>query len=162
MDRSNEFTIRAATNADAESVIALIDRVYREYGDRVHLEKVDRDLVDLENAYARGGFWLLDDGETVRGTVAITPCNDAPDTCYLKRLYLDPALRGTGWGACLLEHAIGRAQQRGLRRMNFWTDVRFTRAHAFYEKHGFVADGRTRTLDDAWEPYTEFFYSRAL
>lgn len=156
-----ELAIRRAANTDSDGVIALIDSVLREYGDRVHLEKADRDLTEIESTY-NGAFWVLCDGEKVLGTVAITCDAQSPEVCFLKRLYLSRTLRGTGWGERLLERAIDAARDAGHTRMHFWTDIRFTRAHAFYERRGFVSDGRTRTLDDAWEPYTEYFYSRDL
>ena len=40
---SGNFYIRPATLADSAALIALIDGVYREYGDRICLENYDAD-----------------------------------------------------------------------------------------------------------------------
>ena len=77
--------------------------------------------------------------------------------CYLKRLYLDARLRGTGAGAQLLEWFLQTARRSGMTRAELWSDVRFERAHAFYRKHGFRNDGEIRAMDDSWQPYREYF-----
>lgn len=159
----SSLTLRPATPEDRDSIIRLIDTVYREYGDRICLDRVDCDLLQLDQHYGPGCFMVLEHPEGgVRGTVAIVPDTDRPEVCWLKRLYLDAGLRGTGWGLRLLEWACDAARAWGARRMEFWSDTRFTRAHAFYEKHGFIRNGVVRTLDDGWAPYSEYFFYREL
>ena len=80
----------------------------------------------------------------------------------MRRLYLDPELRGAGWAQKLVDWAIDRARVLGMQRMELWSDVRFTRAHAFYKKFGFVHEGVEREMDDGWEPYREYFYYREI
>jgi putative acetyltransferase len=49
---------------------------------------------------------------------------------------------------------VGFAHARDARRLELWSDTRFTRAHAFYAKAGFARTGETRFLDDvsrSWE-----------
>jgi hypothetical protein len=46
--------------------------------------------------------------------------------------------------------------------VELWSDTRFTRAHAFFARHGFQRDGRVRSMDDGWLPYQEYFYWRTL
>ena len=67
--------IRPATPADVAPLIALIDRVYREYGDVIYLEGADGDLLDIDRFYrAQGGeFVVLDDAGSVRGAHAVLP-----------------------------------------------------------------------------------------
>ena len=43
--------IRVATQNDSPGIIALIDRVYQEYGDAVNLEGAEADLLDLQTNY---------------------------------------------------------------------------------------------------------------
>lgn len=152
--------LRGFKPEDTEGIIALIDGIYREYGDRVHLEQAEADLKDIPAHFEPGNFQVLDDVGTVRGTVAIAA--DGADVCYLKRLYLDSGLRGQDWADTLLEWAVDAARGLGAQRMALWSDVRFGRAHRFYHKHGFERDGRVRTMNDAWEPYSEYFYAKEL
>ncbi len=154
--------LREYRHGDKDAVIALIDGIYREYGDRVHLEKSEADLVDIPGNYAPGQFMVLDVDDAIRATVAIAPDPQRPGVCYLKRLYLDARLRGTGAGMQLLGWFLETARAMGMRRAELWSDVRFERAHAFYRKHGFVNDGTVRDMDDSWQPYREYFYARDL
>ncbi len=118
--------------------------------------------MDIPANFAPGHFMVLDDAGKIRATVAITPDNQRPGVCFLKRLYLDSNLRGTGAGARLLEWFLNTARDLGMRRAELWSDVRFERAHAFYRKNGFQNDGTTRDMDDAWIPYREYFYFKDL
>ncbi len=154
--------LRPATSADRDGIIALIDGVFREYGDRVFLEDADGDLLDIAAHYGEGLFMVLDDGSRVRGTVALVPLGERPGVCLLRRLYLDAELRGGGWGQGMMEWACSTARALDMARMEFWSDTRFSRAHAFYEKLGYHHGGTVRAMDDGWMPYEEQFYFRDL
>lgn len=156
--------LRPPTAEDVPGVIALVDGVYREYGDRVCLDDADRDLVAIHEHYAQQGgeCVVLVQGERIVGLHAVVPLADQPGVCTFRRLYLDPSLRGTGWGERLMLWAIDRARELGLRRVEFWSDTRFSRAHQFFARLGFERDRRVRTMVDAWEPYQEYFFFREL
>ena len=101
--KPSECRLRPVTNDDADHVIQLIDDVYREYGETMHLEQADRDLKDLQGAYmGRGGsFVVLEQDHEIVGCHATLPVDPAAKLGTLRRLYLAPKLRGQGWG-CLL------------------------------------------------------------
>jgi putative acetyltransferase len=61
-----------------------------------------------------------------------------------------------------MQWAIDWAQTRDMRRLEFWSDARFTRAHAFFGRFGFQRDGRVRSMHDGWMPYAEYFFFREL
>ncbi len=147
---------------DRDAVIALIDGIYREYADRVHLQKSEVDLTDIPANFAPGHFMVLEDAGPIRATVAISPDPERPGVCFLKRLYLDPRLRGTGTGTQLLDWFLETARGLGMKRAELWSDVRFERAHAFYRKHGFQNNGEVREMDDSWQPYREYFFSKEI
>ncbi|MGH7162859.1 MAG: GNAT family N-acetyltransferase [Planctomycetota bacterium] len=153
--------LRTVRAEDREAVIALVDAVYREYGDRVCLERADKDLADLPGSYAEGAFVVLDDAGSVRGSAAVLPAPDLPRVCVLRRFYLPAELRGAGWGRRLLKWTLDWAVRRGVERVELWSDTRFTRGHAFYERHGFRRGGM-REMDDGWTPYREHFFSLEL
>jgi GNAT superfamily N-acetyltransferase len=123
------------------AVLALIGGVFREYGLTFDPSGYDADLTRINAAYrdAGGTFWVLEDDGRVVGTVAVVPLS--ADEVEIKRVYLDPSLRGRGLGAMLVEHAFAWARAHGHRRACLWSDVKFTRAHVMYERLGFVRTG---------------------
>jgi GNAT superfamily N-acetyltransferase len=156
--------LRIATPADQDSIASLIARVFHEYSERICLDAVDCDLVNLESHYFdKGGvFWVLEESGHVLGTSAVVPDDSTRGVCWLKRLYLDSSLRGTNWGRTLMQLAVDWAEEREFSRMVFWSDVRFERAHRFYEKHGCERTGEVRTMDDSYVPYQEYFFTLPL
>ena len=156
------MNLRPARNSDMDSVVRLIDGVYREYGDKICLDDVDKDLGDLVGYYREGLFMVLEEKDEVRGTVALVPSGLRPGICELKRLYLHGSLRGSGWAERLVNWAAEEGRIMNMRRMELWTDTRFERAHAFYRRLGFGFDGVIRIMNDGWEPYREFFFYSEL
>jgi GNAT superfamily N-acetyltransferase len=64
------------------------------------------------------------------------------------RVYVDPALHGSGLGHRLLDQAEAHAIAAGASRLVLWSDTRFDRAHRFYEKRSYVRSGPIRVLED--------------
>lgn len=156
-----EFSIELAFNSDQEQIIRLIDGCYQEYGDRVVLAGDDSDLLDIEGNYRdrQGEFIVVRDNKNrVVGTHAVVPIAQSSNLCTFRRLYLDTRLRGTGIGKALMVWAIDWARTAGFRRVEFWSDTRFARAHAFFEKLGFQTQGETRDMNDGIQPYSEYFF----
>ena len=164
LPRSPAMQIRPFRPTDRDAIVALIDGVYREYGDVIYLEKADADLLDVESRYVAtgGAFVVLDDDGMIRGTHAVLPLDDGNGLCTFRRLYLDTSLRGGEWGNRLMQWAVDWAAARGLRRVEFWSDTRFTRAHRFFERNGFINTGKVRDMDDGAEPYREYFFYQDL
>lgn len=156
--------LRLALPEDQEAIMALIDAVYREYGDRLYTAGADSDLLDIVTHYFNvgGAFIVLDDTGVLRGTHAVLPAAQRPGVCSLHRLYLDTALRGGVWGTRLMDWAIDWARTHGMHRVEFWSDVRFTRAHAFFARFGFQPDGQVRAMDNGAIPYQEYFFARDM
>ena len=155
--------LRPGVVGDQEAIRRLIDSVYREYGDRLFVDDADADLLDIEGNYrARGGeFIVLDDAGQIRGTHAVLPDADDQGVCPLRRLFLEPGLRGWGSGERLMRWALDWAADHAARRLQFWSDTRFERAHAFFAKFGFQ-QGATREMSDGAIPYREYFFSLDL
>jgi putative acetyltransferase len=155
--------IRLARHDDSPAIIDLIADCYAEYDDRVCLEAggAETDLLDLESRYrGQGGeFWVLELEGRIRGSHAALPHPGLPGVCCFRRLYLDRSLRGrTDWGHHLMQVTIDWARDRGFRRVEFWSDTRFQRAHRFFRKFGFEPDGRVREMHDGHEVYSEYFF----
>ena len=143
-----------------DGVLKLIGSIFAEYRLTFEPAGYDADLTRIEDAYMRSGgaFWVLVDGDRVVGTVAVVP--HSPSEVEIKRVYLDASLRGKGVGRKLVEHAIAWAVERGHTRAALWSDVKFTRAHAMYERLGFVRVG-IRDCDDV-DQSREHGYEKVL
>lgn len=156
--------IRPATNEDAPAIIALIDSVLGEWDDAVCLDGAEQDLLDVESAYwqQQGAFVVLEWRGQVIGSHAVLPLDSSPDQCTFKRLYLDPRFRGGTAGRDLMQWNIDWSRAQGFRKIEFWSDTRFHRAHCFFQKFGFVRSGETREMHDSHETYWEYHFSKSL
>src|SRR5687768_12075537 len=123
--RVRRMLLRPFAPADTEGIIALIDGVYREHGDEICLTDADSDLLDIPARYLApgGAFVVLDDQGAIRGSHAVLPFADRPGVCTFRRLYMDPAIRGSGWGETLMQWAFDWAQAHALSRVEFWSDT---------------------------------------
>jgi GNAT superfamily N-acetyltransferase len=142
--------IRPGRDADAEGFIALIGAAWAEYPNCIL--DVDGELPELRAlathfAGAGGALWAAEREGRVIGMIGTRPLREdaAWEIC---RMYVSAEARGASLAQRLLEMAEGHARAAGAARMVLWTDTRFARAHAFYEKHGYVRQGAIRILDD--------------
>jgi putative acetyltransferase len=145
---------------DVPGIHELVAGIYEEYGFRLDLAGVDRMLVD-PGSWCReheGEFWVLVDGDEVRGTVGVLL---SPETSELKGLYVHHSYRRDGWGRRLTVLAMDLARFAGRRSLFLWTDTRFVQAHQFYESLGFRRTGEVRELHDDFNS-REFHFSKAL
>jgi GNAT superfamily N-acetyltransferase len=62
-------------------------------------------------------------------------------SCELAALYVDPDVWRAGVGAAMLGAALAEAAAAGWAEMTLWVLEGNGRARAFYERHGFAADG---------------------
>ncbi len=155
---SESLQLRPVTPADKDGIIALIDTIFREYGDVIFLDGADADLLNIAAHYEPGLFMVYADDDNVFGTVALQYDKNDKSIVLLRRMYLNSILRGTGAGQRLINWALAKAVDLGARRMELWTDTRFERAHFFYKKMGFTDSGEVRAMDDGAMPYEEFMY----
>ncbi|WP_417451223.1 GNAT family N-acetyltransferase [Kordiimonas sp.] len=157
-----DTTLRPVRDDDAEGLITLIGGIFAEY-DGVHIEPdgLDSDL----HAYAsymasvEGEAFVVEGGGKLLACVSYCPL--AGSRFQLKRIYLSADLRGSGMGLKLLQHAEGRARTRGAKSMELWSDTRFTRAHRFYEREGYIKQAETRDLHDSSNT-TEYQFIKEL
>ena len=86
-------------------------------------------------------FWVVSEGETVLGCVALKELD--PTHAELKSMRTDAAARGRGLGRLLLEHVLAEAAARGYTRMSLETGSQefFRPARTLYARYGFVETG---------------------
>ncbi|HEX8009839.1 MAG TPA: GNAT family N-acetyltransferase [Casimicrobiaceae bacterium] len=112
----------------------------------------DRELAGLPGAYAppRGRLLLAGETDAAFGCVALRPlaagsgcaCSAAPPEAAIavgevKRLYVQRARRGEGWGARLARAVVGEARAIGYRELKLDTLDWMQAARALYAALGF-------------------------
>jgi GNAT superfamily N-acetyltransferase len=152
--------VRPATRDDALGVVALIGRVFAEYGwvYEPAVEVPDLLAFDAHYAGARGAFWIVADAAgRVVGSVGVERLDAG--SAELHRLYLDPDRRGRGLGEALVHTVLDWCRARGVTRLTLWSDTRFEHAHRLYVRLGFRQDGE-RTLVGDLNDTREFRFER--
>lgn len=142
--------IRPATSeADYALAGALITEYIEWLPFVLDFQDYEVELENLRNRYAPpAGVLLLaiDESEQAIGTVAVRPFD--PDIAELKRMYVQPAGRGQGWGRRLADAAIDFARSAGYQAIRLDSDeASMPEANALYEKLGFVDIERYRPND---------------
>jgi len=154
--------IRPGRDSDAAGVIALISRCWADYPNCIlDAENDEPGLLSPASTYAAQGgpLWVAEAAGAVIGMVATVPHGDGDwEVC---RVYVHPDLHGTGLGHRLLDTAEAHATGAGATRLHLWTDIRFDRAHRFYEKRGYVRAGPIRPLD-GMPDVLEFGYAKPV
>jgi GNAT superfamily N-acetyltransferase len=139
----------------AQGAIDVVKSVFDEYNFTWDPDGYHADLYDVPTHYLQNGdlFFVSVQGDQVVGTVAIeffeSPVPGAQGLqevegkqrlagtdCALLRLYVRPEARGQGIGGALIETVKEKGAERGNKRMEIWSDKRFTDAHRLYQKLG--------------------------
>jgi len=142
--------LRAGRDSDAAGFITLIRDCWAEYpGCVFDLDGEVTELRALASYFAEqdGALWVAEEAGAVVGMVAAHPLHGTPDW-EICRMYVATSQRGTGVAAALLSTAEAHARDAGAEVIRLWSDTRFTRAHTFYAKLGYVRQGPIRVLND--------------
>lgn len=149
--------LRAATKLDSPQIVDLVGRCYAEYpGCVLDVENEEPELLDPEGAFA--AFWVLEDSGEILGTVG---CKLEANKVELKKLYLDPEVRGKGWARRMVALVEGFAREHDVRIVELWTDTRFENAHGLYAHLGYLRSGETRELHDQSNT-VEYYFLKTL
>jgi GNAT superfamily N-acetyltransferase len=150
-----------ATRADAPGVIALIGRVYAEYGFTYDPVTEVPDLLRFEAHYEapRGTFFVVRRDNRIVGSVGAERLE--PDTAELHRLYLEADLRGRGTGRALVEAVIDWCRSQAISRLILWSDTRFEQAHRLYTRMGFQRTGERELTGDVNQT-REYLFERSV
>jgi GNAT superfamily N-acetyltransferase len=85
---------------------------------------------------------IADDGTWI-GSMTVLAAEDPPT---LVAVFVDPASRGDGTAARLLDAVVDWTRARGFGRLRLQVGGFNARARAFYERRGFVATGEVETF----------------
>ena len=131
MEETN-FKFRKATEADAESLVPLINRAFE-----VELQFFTSDRIDLDETirHLRKGIFLIAEAE---GQLA--GCNYVElreDSGYFGLLSVDPSFQGRGLGRELIEQAENFCRDAARKVMRIRVLNHRTELPPFYEKLGY-------------------------
>jgi GNAT superfamily N-acetyltransferase len=131
--------IRRATPADAPAIAAVQVRAchhaYAEIVEPDHMPTVEDRAPRFAATLADGAeLYVWDQDGRVAGFVAL-------DGDELRAIYVDPPAQGAGVGAALLAVAVQAMRAAGHAEAFLWTFEANGLACAFYERHGWHADG---------------------
>ncbi|HEX3137896.1 MAG TPA: GNAT family N-acetyltransferase [Casimicrobiaceae bacterium] len=133
-------TIREATTA---TDMALARALFAEYARWLKVDLCfqgfDEELRTLPGAYAppRGRLLLAGFGADAFACIALRPLAQ-PAVGEIKRLYVQPAQRGEGWGRRLVAAVLAEARAIGYEELKLDTLDWMTAARALYEETGFL------------------------
>lgn len=154
--------LRPGRDADAAGVIKLIGACWAEYpGCVMDMERENAELRALATYYSckGGALWVAEADDVLVGMTGVAPLDAG--VWEIGKVYVDGAQRGTGLALSLMAAAEAHARAAGAAELKLWSDTRFTRAHAFYEKLGFVRAGAIRVLNDLSNSL-EYAYAKPL
>ena len=117
------------------------------------------DLIDdLPRIHARpkGDILLAVLNDAVIGCAMYYPLAEI-GTCEIKRVFVDPAGRGTGAGRALMVAAMDGARADGYTRVVLDTIAPLKEAIGLYERLGFKPCAPFYEPEPAFEPYLRFF-----
>jgi putative acetyltransferase len=144
-----ELTIRAARDSDGAALVALIKPIFEEYEGVLFIDDEMPELGCIATTFgdAGGSFWCAFRHDALVGSVGWTPAK-VGNGIELKKLYVAQRERRHGLGGLLTAKVEDAARARGADFVELWSDVKFTTAHRFYQRRGYLRGPHTRLLHD--------------
>ena len=135
------FTIRPATAADYQAVVACIEAAFTKWIPIIGMKPMAltadyHDFIERKVVYVING----DQSGDVAGLLIIYPVDDA---LYIDTIAVNPAYQKHGLGRRLLDFAVQKAHEVGLNKLTLVTNAKQISNQEYYRKNGFVETHRT-------------------
>jgi ribosomal protein S18 acetylase RimI-like enzyme len=145
--REVPVVVRDASERDLPAVTALLARQLEEHGIALAHDVLERSVRTLLGD-ARLGHVLVATIDDATGGVAVLSflftLEHGGPAAWLDELYVDPALRGRGIGARLVDAALAVARTRGCVALDLEVEAGHDAAERLYERLGFHRHRRVR------------------
>jgi putative acetyltransferase len=133
-----DFLIRAWQPTDRMAVAAVIGMVLAEYGLGWEPLGADRDVLEVEQFYQNGEFWVVEQAGQVVGTAAYCPTHRGVRAVELRKMYLLATVRGKGLGRHLLQQLEQAVAAQGFQQIWLETATILQSAIKLYENSGYT------------------------
>jgi GNAT superfamily N-acetyltransferase len=134
------------------------DELSARHGFRLPIqEAVEHDVATIAKFQPPVGRLLLAlDDDVAVGTACMRRI--APDTCEIKRMWVNPSHRRGGVGRAMLDRLVGAARAAGYQRVRLDSPDFMTAAHALYRSRGFMDIGPypQSEIPDEYKPHWIF------
>jgi len=158
------IAIREAKDSDGYDLSALLGAVFAEYEGCVFAQEEMPELLAIATTFRNhGGRFFVAHREVLGRPILVGCVGFAPHDggLELKKLYVAARERKSGLGGRLTHLVETEAVEREAAFLELWSDTRFTTAHTFYERRGYVRSAETRHLHDA-SGTVEFHFRKVL
>ena len=129
-------SVRLAAPADLPAIRDIVTAAYARYLDRMDRPPAPM-LADYAAEVESGRVWVA--GEPVTGLIELT---ETGDSLHVANVAVHPSAQGTGLGRRLMEFAEEQARQRGLTRLDLYTNEVMTENQAIYARLGYRETAR--------------------
>ena len=136
-------TLRTLTADDSEA-LEQVRQFFRNYaawlGVDLSYQNFEQEMASLPGAYAvpQGRLFFAEINGRPAGCVGVRPLSESDGVCEMKRLYVDPEMRGQGIGTTLALAAIKAAKEIGYRKLMIDTLPSMRMAVKLYRELGFT------------------------
>lgn len=141
--------VRPVRDDDSGALIALVGGCWSEYpGVELHVDEEEPWMRAPASSYERWGgrMWVVELDDDVVACCGMKPVGGS--VVELKSMYVAARARRRGIARLLERLVVEEARRRGARRVELWSDTRFTDAHATYAALGYDRLPGERDLHD--------------
>jgi len=99
-------------------------------------------------------IYVFEERNIIKGFMTLGDCRDADkdeNTYELQGIYVDPMFQRQKIGTILVDFCIDEAIKRGKKEITLWVFSKNTESRLFYQKMGFIDDGKTKTIESVNE-----------
>lgn len=130
--------LRNYSPGDEEDVFRIVMEVLAGYGLSTNPKETDADLQDIQVSYlsSGGAFRILELDGRIVGSYGLYPATNR--SCELRKMYLQPELKGRGLGKKMMADAFAVAKDLGFVEMTLETNSCLKEALGLYRKYGFT------------------------
>lgn len=146
----SELVIRPANIADLRGILALYAQPDMDDGDVLELDSAELIFARM-CTYPDYTLMVAVDDKGIAGSLALLIMDNlahrGAGSAIVEDVVVDPARHGHGVGTALMRDAMARAMAKGCYKLVLSSNMKRTRAHAFYDGLGFRRHGISFWVD---------------